>query len=183
MARLVYGMLTSLDGYITGPEGGSGLPGPNEKLHRYFNESMKRTAAAIYGRRMYETMRAWDELEGEPNPIYAEFGEAWRAIPKLVVSTTLREVGPNARLVRSDVESAVRSLKADTEGEIEVAGADLAASLARLGLIDEYRLYMQPVVLGGGKPFFEAGLSLTLTPLGMESLPEGCTLLRYAPAA
>ena len=182
MARIVYGMLTSLDGYISGPEGGPGLPGPDNDLHKYFNEEMKRTAGAIYGRRMYEVMRAWDALEGEPDPVYAEFGSAWRAIPKLVVSTTLREVGPNATLASGDLEAAVAALKARTDGNIEVAGAGLAANLARLGLIDEYRLYVQPVVLGAGKPFFEAGLSLGLKPLGTESLPEGCTLLRFAPA-
>lgn len=182
MATLVYGMLTSLDGYISGPDGGPGLPGPYEDLHRYFNENMKQTAVSLYGRRMYEIMRAWDDLDGEPGSVYAEFGQGWRAIPKVVVSTTLREVGPNATLVSGDVEGAVRALKAKTDGEIEVAGAALAASLALAGLIDEYRMYMQPVVLGGGKPFFEAGLSLTLTPLGAESLPEGCTLLRYASA-
>lgn len=81
-----------------------------------------------------------------------------------------------------DAEDAVRSLKAQADGLVILGGADLAASLARAGLIDEYRLYMHPVVLGGGKPYFQSGLSLALTPLGTQSLPQGVTLLRYAPA-
>ncbi|TIP84380.1 MAG: dihydrofolate reductase, partial [Mesorhizobium sp.] len=93
-----------------------------------------------------------------------------------------REVGPNARLVNGDVENVVRSLKSEADGHITVAGANLAAQLARTGLIDEYRLYMHQVVLGGGKPYFQSGLSLTLKPLGKESLTQGVTLLRYAPA-
>lgn len=98
-------------------------------------------------------------------------------------STTLREVRPNARLVNGDAANLVRSLKLETDGYISVSGADLAAHLARAGLIDEYRLYMHPVVLGGGKSYFQSGLSLTLKPLGTESLPQGVTLLRYAPVA
>lgn len=103
--------------------------------------------------------------------------------PKIVFSTTLREVGTNARLVKGDAENVARSLKSEADGEISVAGAELAAHLARAGLIDEYRLYTHPVVLGGGKPYFQSGLSLTLKPLGTESLTQSVTLLRYAPAA
>lgn len=182
MGTMVYGMLTSLDGYVSGPEGGPGLPGPYEEMHRYFNEAMKRVAVSLYGRRMYEIMREWDQLEGEPGDAYTEFAQIWRAIPKVVVSTTLAGVGPNARLVNRDVEAAVKGLKAETEGEIEVAGPTLAASLSRMGLIDEYRLFVQPVVLGGGKPFFAPGVPLDLRPLGVEKLPEDVTLLRFAPA-
>jgi len=184
MARIVYSMLTSLDGYIAGPEGGPTLPVPDEALHRHFNETMKRTALELYGRRMYEVMRVWQDWDATPgrSEVEVDFARAWRATPKIVFSTTLREVGPNARLVGGDVENAVRSLKAETAGDISVAGAGLAASLSRLGLIDEYRLYVQPVVLGGGKPFFEAGMALKLRPLGVESLPQGVTMLRYAAA-
>lgn len=98
-------------------------------------------------------------------------------------STTLRDVGPSARLVCGDVETVASELRSQTEGEISVSGADLAAQFARAGLIDEYRLYMQPVVLGGGKPYFQSGLALTLQPLGTQSLAQGVTLLRYAPAS
>jgi dihydrofolate reductase len=132
---------------------------------------------------MYEMMRFWDSPERETGATEVErdFAHAWRETPKIVFSTTLREVGHNAK-VNDDAETTVRSLKSQTDGLIILGGADLAASLARASLIDEYRLYMHPVVLGGGKPYFQSGLSLALKPLGTENLAQGVTLLRYAPA-
>lgn len=183
MARIVYAMLMSLDGYIAGPDGDIALPVPEGELHRHFNDMMRQTSIALCGRRMYKAMRFWDSPDQETGAeIELDFAHAWRETPKIVFSTTLREVGPNARLVNGDVENVVRSLKSEADGQITVAGADLAAHLARSGLIDEYRLYMHPVVLGGGKPYFQSGLSLTLKPIGKESLTQGVTLLRYAPA-
>ncbi|MEP9372521.1 dihydrofolate reductase family protein [Mesorhizobium sp. KR1-2] len=184
MAKIVYSMLTSLDGYIAGPDGGIALPVPEEELHRHFNEMMRQTSTALCGRRMYEVMRFWDSPDRETGAeeVELDFAHAWRATPKIVFSTTLQDVGPNARLASGDVEDVVRSLKSEADGQISVAGADLAAHLARAGLIDEYWLYVHPVVLGGGKPYFRSGLSLTLKPLGTESLTQGVTLLRYAPA-
>ena len=185
MARIVYEMMTSLDGYIEGPDGNIGLPVPEGELHRHFNDMMKQTSIALCGRRMYEVMRFWDspDRETSASEVERDFARAWQETPKIVFSTTLRDVGPNARLVNGDAENVARSLKLETDGYISVAGADLAAHLARSGLIDEYRLYMHPVVLGGGKPHFQSGLSLTLKPFGTESLTQGVTLLRYAPVA
>ncbi|OWK20615.1 deaminase [Mesorhizobium amorphae CCBAU 01583] len=183
MARIIYSMLMSLDGYIAGPDGNIDLPVPEEELHRHFNDEMRQTSIMLCGRRLYEAMRFWDSPDRETGAeVERDFARAWRETPKIVFSTTLRDVGPNARLASGDAESVVKSLKAETDGEISVGGAELAAHLARSSLIDEYRLYMQPVVLGGGKPYFHAGLSLKLTPLGTESLSQGVTLLRYAPA-
>lgn len=178
-------MMTSLDGYIAGPDGDIGLPVPEGELHRHFNDMMKQTSIALCGRRMYEVMRFWDspDRETSASEVERDFARAWQETPKIVFSTTLREVGPNARLVNGDPENVARSLKLETDGYISVSGADLAAHLAQAGLIDEYRLYMHPVVLGGGKPYFQSGLSLSLKPLGTERLPQGVTLLRYAPAA
>jgi dihydrofolate reductase len=185
VARIVYSMMMSLDGYIAGPDGDIALPVPEEELHRHFNEMMKQTSIELCGCRMYEVMRFWDspDRETSASEVEREFARAWRETPKIVFSTTLRDVGPNARLMNGDVESVARSLKLETEGYISVAGGELAAHLARANLIDEYRLYMHPVVLGGGKPYFQSGLSLTLKPLGTESLTQGVTLLRYAPVA
>lgn len=184
MATIVYAMLTSLDGYIAGPSGDIDLPIPEEELHQHFNDEMRRTTIALCGRRMYEAMRFWDSPEREiaAEEVERDFAHAWRETPKIVFSTTLEEVGPNARLVRNDVEAVVKSLKREATGDISVSGAELAAHLARAGLIDEYRLYLHPVVLGGGKPYFQSGLSLALKPLGAERLAQGVTLLRYAPA-
>ena len=183
-AHIFYSFAVSVDGYIASAQRGEiGLPVPEEALHRHFNEMQERTAYNLYGRSMYEVMKYWDDPPAESPAYEQEFARAWQRTPKVVVSTTLDGVGPNARLVkdRSDVERTVRKLKAETSGEIEVNGAGLAASLIRFGLVDEFRLYVMPVVLGGGKPYFEAGLQLELEPLGVESLPQQCTLLRFRP--
>ncbi|TGQ69269.1 MAG: dihydrofolate reductase [Mesorhizobium sp.] len=184
MARIIYSMLTSLDGYIAGPDGDIALPVPETELHQHFNDMMRQASAVLAGRLMYEVMRFWDspDREAGATEVERDFAVAWRQTPKIVFSTTLRQVGPNARLVNGDAAAAVKSLKSQTDGLVILGGADLAASLGRAGLIDEYRLYMHPVVLGGGKPYFQSGLSLDLKPLGAESLPQGVTLLRYAPA-
>ena len=182
--HIVYGFLVSLDGYIASAQGPDlGLPVPEEALHRYFSEAQKRTTLSLYGRNMYEMMKYWDAPAAESSEFDQEFARAWQGTPKVVFSSTLESVGPNARLVKekADVERTVRQLKAETNGVIEVNGAALAASLIRLGLVDEFRLYVMPVVLGGGKPYFAAGLQLELEPLGTESLPQHCTLLRYRP--
>lgn len=181
--HIFYGFAVSVDGYIANAQGDIGLPVPEEALHRHFNEMQERTALNLYGRSMYEVMRYWDAPPPESPAVEQEFARAWQATPKVVFSATLESVGPNARLVkdRADVERTVRRLKAETEGQIEVNGAALAASLIRLGLVDEFRMYVMPVVLGGGKPYFEAGLQLELEALGTESLPQQCTLLRFRP--
>lgn len=181
MGRIVYSMLMSLDGYIAGPKGDIALPVPEAELHRHFNDDMRQTALALCGRRMYQTMSFWDLMDlAVAGDVERDFALAWRDTPKVVFSTTLREVGPNASLAQGDALAAVRALKARTDGQISVGGAELAGHLAQAELIDEYRLYMHPVVLGAGKPYFQAGLSLTLKPLGSQTLSQGVTLLRYA---
>jgi dihydrofolate reductase len=182
--HIFYGYTVSVDGYIAGRQGGDiGLPMPEEALHLHFNEMQQRTALTLYGRNMYEVMKYWDTPPAGSSEVDQEYARAWQTTPKVVFSTTLESVGPNARLVKNkaEVERTVRQLKAETNGDIEVSGSGLAASLIRLGLVDEFRMYMMPVVLGGGKPYFEAGLQLELEPLGAESLPQHCTLLRFRP--
>src|SRR5262245_15000215 len=123
--HLVYGFTVSVDGYIARGQGGDiGLPVPEEALFRYFNEMQKRTALSLYGRNMYEVMKYWDAPPAESSAFEQEFARAWQATPKVVFSTTLESVGPNARLVKdkADVERTVRQLKAETNGQIEVAG-------------------------------------------------------------
>lgn len=146
MAKLVFGMNQSLDGYVDHTAFG---PGPT--LFRHFIEEARGQVGSIYGRIMYETMRYWDEDHPESDDDHRAFGAAWRKQHKWVVSRTLKSVGPNATLV-VDLDDAIRALKADRDGEIEVAGPALARSLTALGLIDEYRIYLHPVVLGRGKP-------------------------------
>ena len=147
MAKLVFGMNQSLDGYV---DHTGFAPGPT--LFRHFIEEAQGQAGSIYGRRMYEVMRYWDDEQPEWGEDEQAFAAAWRAQPKWVVSRSLRSVGPNASLVQDDLEGTIRRLKAERDGEIEVAGPTLARSLTELGLIDEYRIYLHPVVLGHGKP-------------------------------
>lgn len=109
---------------------------------------------ALYGRRMYEVMRYWDSDHSEWNEAESDYAAAWRSQPKWVVSRSLKSVGPNAILLADDIEAAIRRLKAQVDGVIEVSGPELAGSLTDMGLVDEYQLYLHPVVLGGGKPFF-----------------------------
>ena len=147
MAKFVFGMNQSLDGYVDHM-----AFGPSPALFRHFIEEVRGQTGSVYGRRMYEVMRYWDEDHPEWGPAELDFAAAWRRQPKWVVSRSLKSVGPNATLVGDDLEAALRGLKAQFTGEIEVAGPELAQSLTDLGLIDEYRIHLHPVVLGRGKP-------------------------------
>jgi len=149
MAKLIFGMNQSLDGYVDHMEF---APGPS--LFRHFIEQVRGLTGSVYGRRMYEVMRYWDEDRPEWGAEERDFAAAWRSQPKWVVSRSLKSVGPNATLVENDLDAVIRGLKAQLVGEIEVAGPDLARSLTDFCLIDEYRLYLHPVVLGRGKLFF-----------------------------
>jgi len=173
MAKLVFGMNQSLDGYV---DHMAFAPGP--KLFRHFVEEAKRQAGSVYGRQMYEVMRYWDDDHPEWNADERAFATAWRSQPKWVVSRTLKSVGPNAKLVGDDLEGAIRELKAERDGEIEVAGPNLAQSLTELGLIDEYRIYLHPVVLGQGKPYF-AGLRPRLRLSADDRIDEDVIRLTY----
>jgi len=149
MAKLVFGLSQSLDGYVDHME-----MRPSPALFRHFVELERDLAGSVYGRRTYEIMRYWDEDLPEWDAEARDFAAAWRSHPKWVVSRSLKSVGPNATLVADDVETVIRGLKARLAGEIQVGGPELARSLTDLGLIDEYRPYLHPVVLGRGKPFF-----------------------------
>src|SRR3954466_6428064 len=137
MARLVFGMNQSLDGYVDHTDFA-----PSPALFRHFIEEAQRQAGSVYGRQMYEVMRYWDDDRPEWDAEQQAFAAAWRKQPKWVVSHSLESVGPNAKLVGADLEGAIRQLKRDRDGEIEVAGPNLAGSLTELGLIDEYRIYL-----------------------------------------
>ncbi|MCM0018460.1 MAG: dihydrofolate reductase family protein [Tagaea sp.] len=176
MAKLVFGMNQSLDGYVdlTGSA-------PSPTLFRHFIAEARTQVGSVYGRRMYETMRYWDEDRPEWDTDRHAFAAAWRRQTKWVVSRTLTSVGPNAMLVEGDLERAIRKLKTERAGEIEVAGPDLARSLSELGMIDEYRIYLHPVVLGHGKPFF-AGPRPPLRFVACEQIDGNAIKLTYVPA-
>ncbi|MBI5647815.1 MAG: dihydrofolate reductase family protein [Ignavibacteriae bacterium] len=177
MARLVFGMNQSLDGYV---DHEAFAPGP--ALFRHFVVEAQRQAGSVYGRRMYEIMRYWDEDHLEWNEDEQAFAAAWRRQPKWVVSRTSTSVGPNATLLGDDLARTIRVLKAEHDGEIEVAGPHLARSLTDLGLIDEYRIYLHPVVLGHGTPYF-AGPRPPLRLIAHEHIADDVIRLTYVPAA
>ena len=176
MAKFVFGMNQSLDGYVDHPEF---APGP--ALFRHWIEYVRGLSGSVYGRRMYEIMRYWDEDRPDWDAEEHEFAAAWRRQPKWVVSRSLKSVGPNATLVSDDIEAVLRELKARLVGEIAVAGPKLARSLTEFSLIDEYRLYFRPVVLGRGTPFF-AGPRPPLRLVASDLIGEDAIRLTYVPA-
>lgn len=176
MAKLVFGMNLSLDGYVDHEKF---APGP--ALFRHWIEHVRNLTGSVYGRRMYEIMRYWDEDDPEWDAERRDFAAAWRRQPKWVVSRSLKLVGPNATLVDDDLEATVRELKARHAGDIAVTGPTLARSLTDLGLIDEYRLYFHPVVLGGGTPFF-VGPRPPLRLVASDRVDEDVIRLTYVPA-
>ena len=177
MAKLVFELNQSLDGYIDHQE----LGPPRPVLFRHFIERVRGLTGIVYGRRMYEAMRYWDDDLPDWDAERREYAAVWRSRPKWVVSRSLKSVGANATLVENDIEAVIRGLKAELVGEIEVAGPDLARSLTDLGLIDEYRLYIHPVVLGRGKPFF-AGPRPPLHLVASDLVDEDVIRLTYVPA-
>lgn len=176
MAHFVFGMNQSLDGYVDHT-----AFSPSPALFRHFVQEVRGLAGSVYGRGMYEVMRYWDDDRPEWDEAERDFAAAWRNQPKWVVSRTLGSVGPNATLIARDVEAALRRLKRDVNGEVDVTGPDLARSLTALGLIDEYRIYLHPVVLGSGRPFF-AGPRPRLRLNAMERMDGDVLRLSYSPA-
>ena len=176
MAKLVFGMNQSLDGYVDHTEFG-----PSPTLFRHFINEAQSQAGSVYGRQMYEIMRYWDDDQPEWEVDEHAYAAAWRKMPKWVVSRTLQSVGPNTTLLAGDLEGAIRRLKAERDGEIEVAGPQLAHSLTELGLIDEYRIYLHPVVLGRGTPYF-AGPRPPLRLASYDRIDEDVLRLVYVPA-
>ena len=177
MAKLVYGLNQSLDGYVDHMK--IGPPGP--ALSRHFMELSRRLTGVVYGRGMYEIMRYWEDDLPDWDAEDRDFAALWRSQRKWVVSRSLQSVGSNATLVGDDFEAVIRGLKARLDGEIDVAGPTLAGSLTNLCLIDEYRLYLHPIVLGSGRPFF-AGPRPPLRLVSSERIGEDVIKLTYVPA-
>ncbi len=176
MARLHFAMNVSLDGYVDYQ-----AFAPGDLLFRHWTEQVRGLSGSIYGRRLYELMQVWDEDNPEWAPERRDFAAAWRSQPKWVVSRSLQSVGPNATLVDKDVEGVIRRVRNEVAGDIQVGGPTLAASLTDLGLIDEYRLYFRPFVLGRGEPFF-ARARPPLRLVASEQIGEDAMRLTYIPA-
>jgi dihydrofolate reductase len=181
MGRLIFGMMQSLDGYIDGPAGNIQLGPPGPIVSRHFNDVVRGSAGFLYGRRIYEIMRYWDEDQPGWDDMDHDFAQLWRSKPKWVASRSSTSVGPNATLVQGDLIDFAAHLKSERDGNIDVAGAELANVLSAAGLVDEYRLYFRPVVFGAGKPYF-AGPLPPLRLLSNDTIGEDVVRLTYAPA-
>ena len=158
MRNVIYLMNVSLDGFVEGPDGKFDWTRPDEEVHRFHNQQAEDMGAFLYGRRLYETMAVWQTMDQDRSlPDYIlEYARIWKEKPKIVFSTTLQTVGKNCRLVRGDIASELTHLKHQPGGDLGVGGPGLASALARLGLIDEFRLVVSPIIVGGGKSYFPA---------------------------
>ena len=160
MGKLVYSMGgISLDGFVAGPDGDFGWGAPDEELHQFHNDRVRTQGAQLLGRKLYETMVYWDTVQEDPDagPIELDFAKIWLALPKVVFSSTLTSVvGENTRLASGSVADEVQALKESIDGDIAVGGPGLAAECAKLDLIDEYIVFVSPVLVGGGTPAFGA---------------------------
>lgn len=155
MRKLSYDIGVSLDGYINDRDGNIDWTDPDDELHQFHNDRYRDIEISLHGRRLYELMAEhWPHVPEDASGIEREFAELWTTKPKFVFSHTLTEVQWNSTLVSEDAVEVVRKLKAEGDGLMEVGGADLAASLIQHGLVDEYQLFVSPIVLGGGTPMF-----------------------------
>ena len=157
MRKVIYAMSVSLDGFIETTQGDLSWSFPDEELHQHFNDLERSIDLHLYGRRLYENMASfWPTADENPSAPEHEkaYAQIWRSMPKIVFSKTLAQVGWNARLVRENIAEEVDRLKEQPGGDISVGGVELASTFTQLSLIDEYWLYLYPVILGGGKPMF-----------------------------
>jgi dihydrofolate reductase len=184
MRKLIYSLTVSLDGYIAGPDGAIDWSVPDEELFRFHTQHVREIGMQLCGRRLYETMAYWETAQ--ESPLVAEeveFAQIWKALPKVVFSTTLESVVGNTRLVRDGVGEEVSRLKEQPGKDIAVGGAGLARACMKLGLIDEWRLFVSPVLLGAGTPYFptmEERISLEL--VETKTFGSRVVYLRYARA-
>ncbi|GGO06099.1 dihydrofolate reductase family protein [Microbispora bryophytorum] len=157
MRSVTYSMSVSLDGYIVGTDGDFGWSAPDEEVFRFVTGEIRKVGVHLLGRRLYETMLDWETADQDPSldDLMLEWAAIWKRLPKTVFSTTLSAVQGNARLASGGLAEEIERLRAEPgESEIAVGGATLAAEAAALGLIDEYRVRVYPVLVGGGIPFF-----------------------------
>ncbi|MGN9845481.1 dihydrofolate reductase family protein [Nonomuraea sp. H19] len=182
MGKLIYSMITSLDGYVSDTDGDFGWGGPEEELHEFINEHGRSIGTYLYGRRMYDTMVYWETAHTVPDqaPFILEWARVWQAADKIVYSATLHEaVGERTRIERTFAPEAVRKLKAEADLDIAVAGPHLAAQAIRAGLVDEYHLFVRPAIVGGGNAFFPDDVRVDLALLDERRFSDGTVYLCY----
>jgi len=182
MRKLIYLMNVSLDGFIEGPNRELDWTHVDEESMRFFSDQQRGMDTLLYGRRLYEVMTHWETAEADPSisAVEREFARIWKNSTKLVFSKTLEQVQGNARLVRGDIAGEIRKLKQQPGKDLEIGGPNLASTAVQLGLIDEYRLVVHPVVLGSGTRFFPAlADKIDLRLVETRTLGSGVVYLRY----
>lgn len=179
MRTVIYSMSMSLDGFVNGPDGAFDWSAPDAQLHQFHNDRVRTQTLQLCGRRVYELMRYWERDDEAWGPVEREFAELWRQLPKVVFSNTLAaaDLGPDARLATAGAAEEVRAI---ADGTVGVGGATLAAALAREDLIDEYAVFVCPVLVGGGTPYFASGVAQTeLTLVDQRAFRGGVMHMRY----
>jgi dihydrofolate reductase len=181
MGRLLFSAIASLDGYTVDESGSFDWAAPDEEVHAHANGIERDVGVALYGRRMYETMRVWQELSGEGEPaVIGEFADLWRSADKVVYSTTLAEATtPRTRIERVFDPGAVRALVDASDRDVSIGGPTLASAALRAGVVDEIALYVVPVSVGGGTPALPDGTFLRLELLEERRFAAGTVFLRY----
>ncbi len=184
MAKLIYSAITSLDGYVADEDGNFEWAAPDAEVHSFVNELERPIGTYLYGRRMYEVMLFWETVstEAAQAPFMRDFAELWRAADKVVYSTTLEaESSARTRIERDFDPDAVARMKASAEQDISVGGPNLAAQTIRAGLVDEFQLFLTPVVVGGGQHWLPDGAQLSLELVDERRFEGGVVFLRYRP--
>jgi len=183
MAKMIYSMLLSLDGYTQDAQGDFGWTMPDEAVHAYINELGASLGTYLYGRKMYETMVYWETAHREPNQpaVILDFARQWQAAEKVVFSRTLAEPrSARTRIERAFDHGLVRRIKADAAHDLSIDGPELAGQAIKAGLVDEIQMIVCPVIVGGGKRFFPDGVRLELALLEERRFENGMVVLRYA---
>jgi len=182
MARLIYGMNASLDGYIEDASGSFDWSEPDPAVHTFWNDYQRNLGTYLFGRRMYETMAVWETMLDTPGqpPEIRDFAEGWKAVDKVVFSRTLESVSTaRTRIEREFDPAAIRELKAAASADLAIEGPNIAAQAIKAGLVDEYLVMVSPVIVGGGKPWLPPDVRINLTLVEERPVENGCVLLRY----
>jgi len=180
MAQLIYSVITSLDGFVADRSGRFEWAAPDEQVHAFVNDRERPIGTYLYGRRMYEVMKVWQDI-GDDDPVTRDYAELWRAADKVVYSSTLDAVStPRSSLHASFDPASVRRMLDDAERDVSVGGPTLAAAALRAGLVDEVQVYLHPVVIGGGLYYLPQGLPIALELLDSHRFEGGVVYLRYA---
>jgi dihydrofolate reductase len=185
MGRLIYSAIASLDGYTVDAEGRFDWAAPDEEVHDFVNDLERPVGTYLYGRRMYETMAVWETDPGlaEHSPVTRDFAQIWRAADKIVYSSTLDEVvTEQTRIERAFDPAEVRRLKESTDADLSIGGPTLAAHAIRAGLVDEWRLLVTPIIVGGGLGWLPDGVRVSLELVDERRFAGGVTFLRYRTA-